>query len=286
MRLEQIESREELTFDSWGDFLEFSQKRTKAVGSVESSRSGINNRDFSGVDNFEEAVSIANEGWSEGASKIKALSQVIMDKVTSMIEKNTIQFDVTGNDFDMAAYLQGVPEHWYRMESHFEEGKGTKVLRLVYNQSASCGVDKDVMTAKGAAVVSLVGCLEASGFRVELLLRSTSKRGDAYRIDTLVPIKAADQPIEIDRIAFAIAHPASFRRLMFSVWESSPAFVANCNFGYGHPTDMLPQFKGDITIEKSFLGEPQWTDAASASAWVLQTLKEQGVQIVEGSRNE
>ncbi len=272
----------EYLYNTWGEFVDFAESRVKSAYSThEASRGtgGLYNASWSGTDTFAEAINLARSGWPEGTSRIKALSSVLIDKVTYLIEQPYIQYDTSGLDFDVALLLDSVPEHWYRMEHTLEEGTG-KVVRVVFNGAVSAGITASTIMAKGAAVAALVECLEAAGNKVELVITQPWNfqgiGGRKVKFYSRVILKEAGQPLDIDRVAFALVNPASTRRLTFSVMESDDDYMQENNVGYGIPSS-FPE--GDIYVDRAFLGEPQWTNVQSTVEWVLKTLKEQGVTI-------
>lgn len=271
------------TFDSWFEFVEFGKNRKKSSNSHESSRN-VGNDHFTGTNNFQEAVELAENGWADGRKKITGLSNALLNKVTQLIQREEIRFDVTGNDFDIALVNQGVPECWMRFENtEVQSGTGHKVVRMSYNCAASAGISTEVITARGAAACALIEALEYAGFRVEVTLyQSVDSRHVTpkpyYTIKTL--LKPADQQLDIDKLAFAIMHPSTLRRFMFAVEESSEQFFKDTSC-YGHPADLTKDQKGDIYIAHSYLGELQWTSPKVATDWILSELRKQGVILSE-----
>lgn len=261
-------------FDSWGSFVDFATNRIRKT-TFESSRTG--SPSWTGTADITEAVNLASNGWSEGSSKANKLSNALVDRIASMVEAPFIQYDVTGSDFDVAAYLTGEPEHWYTLESKLENRDG-KVFKIVFNGSVSAGVDTNVITAKGAAVSALVQILEITGNKTEIELVYTAQ-GYGQPFETIIPLKAAGQPLDLDRVIFALAHPSNFRRLVFSCWEGCLEFESY-GTGYGSPSRDATD-KGDIYFKSAMYGEPAWTNPDSATAWIIEELKKQGITVTE-----
>jgi hypothetical protein len=42
------------------------------------------------------------------------------------------------------------------------------------------------------------------------------------KIEARVVVKRAGEPLQLDALTFALAHPAMLRRLFFGVWETAP----------------------------------------------------------------
>lgn len=90
------------------------------------------------------------------------------------------------------------------------------------------------MMLRGAAVLSLADTLERRGFSTELRIVGNSQAGgQAFRYS--IVYKRAGEPLDIDRAAFAIAHPSSMRRLAFAILEQHRELETNFRSGYGSP---------------------------------------------------
>lgn len=237
---------------------------------------------FAGA-SFAQAIRLAHEGWPQGSERMRALSAMFQDKVTSLVEQFTIPYNVTGSDFDVSLVNQGIPEHWYTIQSHLEEGAGTKACRIVLNCSVSGGISKAGIEAKGAAVMALVECLEYSGVRCQVeLVEYTYGDYDETRYEAKIHciVKLPEQPLEYDRLAFILAHPATERRLCFGVQEAHENFCKGVG-GYGVPFEVDPKdiHYGDIHIGGSLYGQPHWESSDEIIKWILEQLKIQGVKL-------
>lgn len=262
-----------LHFNTWSEYVDFCEHRKLATPNVEDSRDNRNT--FCGGVTFDEALSLARTGWAEGTARIKTLSQVLTDKVYSCVEKPEIQYDVTGADWDIGALMQGAPECWYRYETVLEKSPG-KVVHVVFNGTASGGVSTEVIEAKGAAISAFIECLELTGNKVsvDIVFYAGPTGPDNYQIVT-VTLKQAGQTLDLDRLAFALAHPASLRRLTFAAYEAFPYGSSN---GYGQPQEYPGE--ADIYIGCSTYEQPEWTDTKEATAWIFKQLRAQGVSII------
>jgi hypothetical protein len=269
-------------FNSLFEFVDYAEKTPKFRHEHDQYGSS-----FTGTDSFTDAVKLAREGWSEGTDKLMKLANVITSKVTSLIDVPTLNYDTTGLDFDMGRYLDGVPESWYYFEHKTRDGVGFEQVRIVVNISASGGVSKEILTARGATVAGLVLALEQSGKRVELIAVApwSASQSDFYNgpklgpfINTSVLLKSPDQQIDIDRLAFVLAHPSMLRRLDFAVTETIENWRPR---GIGFPIELPDgQDRGDIHIDRASLGEMQWQNERTAETWILEQLRKQGVHLI------
>jgi hypothetical protein len=273
---------DDITFYSWSDYLEFAEKRANHNGYKESSRRIENERNpWTGTATFQEALSLARDGWAEGDAIVNTLSSAMVERVTSLIEKDHIVYDVEGMGIDIAAYLKGEPECWMRQEKEWGSGEGTRHIKLVYNITVSGGVGTDIILARGAAVAALIQCLEYSGTRVELWVNSTNGVNDERNPDPWecnILVKASDQDLDMSRVTFALAHPGMFRRLIFAVMEGHEKLMGIAGMGYGRVSSTTKD-KGDIYIDGAHLYDTRWTDTASSEKWVEEMLKKQGIKL-------
>jgi hypothetical protein len=113
-----------------------------------------------------------------------------------------------------------------------DNGRG-RVVTLIVPVNAVAGVSADHMANFGVAVAQYVHQMERSGIRVEVIAAMTS-RVSQWRVSACVRIKHASQPLDLAVMAFAIGHPAMFRRLGFAIRERC---AAPMDPGYGRTCD-------------------------------------------------
>lgn len=253
-----------LDFQNFGELID---KATISPYSAEASR-------WNGNANHADAIKLARDGWQEGSAKIAKLANVITDKITSMIETQTIRYDVTGNDFDVALMLTDAPEYWTTLET--VEGSNNRMLRVIFNCGTSGDVGSEIMMAKGATIAALVAAFEIAEIRIQVdLFSRVALRGQSFQVTARV--KNADQPLDIDRLAFALAHPAMLRQLIFGLRKHN----GMADEMLWLPCEMKDAPKDAIYIGRSFSGEPQWTNETSAIEWIKDQLTAQGVHLSE-----
>jgi hypothetical protein len=139
---------------------------------------------------------------------------------------------------DVGRFLSGEPE-CFGTEIADGGSISRPVVKIVANLAASGAVTPQSLFIRGAAIVAAIDILEALGRRVEAWVAhgsARSKGSDSQSHETHVLVKRADQPLDVDRLAFAVAHPACLRRLCFSIMEQ-----------HGHlPNDTYPH---RVTVE-------------------------------------
>lgn len=220
-------------------------------------------------------MKLAREGWAEGRAEVEAARAHFAQVVGSKARRTVLSHSVAGFSPDVGAFLQGEPENMFAREDIEVETVG-KIVHLVVNGTASAAISSKEIIKRGALIVALVDALEASGFSVEATLTFHGKIG-GVETEQFIPIKSAGEPVEIDRLAFCIAHPSCFRRLGFSCWEHDAAYMAKCYYsGYGRCAESNE--KGDIYVPSSDL---TYITDGEASAWVKSHLAPLGITFDE-----
>lgn len=237
---------------------------------------------FDSYTSWEQAVTIAKDGWQYGADKTKAISEPLFDRISQLIERQDIVHDVEGMSIDVARYLDGEPECWQRWDTQIVEGSGVKIIKIGYNFCASAGISAETITARGAMVTALVELLEYAGNRVELWAVFSSRGVNDNYDNAKILVKSADQPLDMPRIAFALSHPAMLRRIQFEVMEHmSRDRWPNFSDSRGTPSDVdASQF--DVYLQKMFSEDSRWQDQATAIKWTVDELEKQGITLHKG----
>jgi len=204
-----------LKFASFDEFVE----AAKGTARNNDSSRGTGREAFYGTASFEDAVTLASRGWPEGASRASefraSLDSAVRD--VTVARQAGFAFDVVGEAIDVGKFLSGEPECCLTRSESGESASG-RIVRIVANVAASGSVSADSLFARGAVVLAAIDILEGLGHRVELTVaRGTTTNGQTLQI--FVPIKSAGQPLDLDRLAFALCHPSFLRRLTWSVSE-------------------------------------------------------------------
>jgi hypothetical protein len=225
---------------------------------------------------WQTCLRMAREGWSEGAERLHASLAVLMppnDKETET------RYDVAGHFPDVARYVAGDPAHMIRRgRTHGHP----PVVNIVVAATASGGVPAQSYANFGAAMTNVIDRIEAGGRRVELhVMFPNQLRG--RRVLAGWKVKAAEDHCDLAQIAFAIGHPAAYRRFGFGLWEQTDR-EDYPGMGYGR---CVPFTKADaehmhmeeciiINAEGGKLFACSTPDAALK--WVAETLNSTAVE--------
>ncbi|MGE0716291.1 MAG: hypothetical protein AB7P02_12690 [Alphaproteobacteria bacterium] len=152
------------------------------------------------------------------------------------------------------------------------------ILRVVANVSRSAVVKADAIANLFGAVLSCIDAVEAAGTSVEIVAVDSysgeflaggpeNRPAGAGALFHEVTIKQAGEPLELDRIAFALAHPAYLRRLGFRFLERFP-HAAPIAGSYGRPADVpADQMEPGTVYIPAGYGE--WMNACANRAHAL-----------------
>lgn len=228
---------------------------------------------------FDGALDLARTGWVEGRTRIEEMSHRFIEQVEGAhreaFEQPVFTRSLVGSGVNVGRFIAGVPD---AMTTRKRVEMDAPVIDVLCNVSASAGISADTYMIRGAAVAALVDLLELSGRRVRVttVLNTTSGDG-AYTC--YVTVKHPGDPLQVDALAFALAHPAYMRRLGFSLMEQAPknvrreVHVGDGGTGYGTPTEV--ESSADLYMP-SLLYTSEWREE-DAPAWVEQQLVNMGV---------
>lgn len=204
----------------------------------DSSRSCDDN-DWAGA-SWNEALRLAREGWSEGRANLtRELDAANILNLSATIRVETL--DVAGSYPLVPAAVAGDP---LNMFTHgLELAKSRPIFRFILNIATSGIVPMSTVVNRGAAVLSWVDKLESDGARCEIVVVRSSYNGARHGAPQhcllWVPVKRADEPLDVDRMAFVLTHPAMLRRLAFAAMERHRELSHFAN-GYGQPSEDIP----------------------------------------------
>lgn len=240
---------------------------------------------WTGTRNYAEAIKMLEIGWAEGVVEMKEIVEDVERVLLDQIPHPVIKRGLSGSDVDMGAYLSGEPENMLEWEAAPISEQG---IKIIVNGSASASVSPRTIKARGAVIVATIHALQMLEIPVELWGVWTGRRyagRKTYQAETRVRISRPGYELDIERVAFVLAHPSMLRRIVFSVWEREEpkawrkAIGIEPDTGYGTPTDSNFGGEHDIYLGKMYANEPQWLDTTLAVEWILNELRKLGVEL-------
>ena len=201
-----------------------------------------NNSSWAGA-SYETAVDLLTHGWKEKITEIKSkLDKSVKAENTKMVR--TQKLGVTGYSPCVPNAIVGVPKSMFYSN---KVPKKSKIIEILYDITFASDVEVEDCINKGIELLSKIYSLEMNGFRVKLSAVGTYLKDyedEGYIM--AVAIKNENQPIDLSRIAFPLAHPAMLRKISFDWYERLPN--AKYITGYGRPMHYLvDSLKNEIT---------------------------------------
>ncbi len=240
---------------------------------------------------WQQAVALARTGWKEGADRVRRLSDGYTAAITNLVDKTVYYYDVSGSYVDVARYVEGEPEHFWEFATERVQQAGTRIHRIIVQGGYSSVTEEDTIYRRGAAITALVDVLETVGIRTEIQLVATARGNQAKGwFEYRVPVKEADEPLDIDRVAYFLAHPSSLRRLGFACDErflpesehGCYGIRANGTYGWARDTpDTVYRSSGLYVGENN--GQDAWRYDKQAVAWIISQLQALGIEVKQGA---
>ena len=215
-----------------------------------SSTSGLNRAPDWDFDlGYKGSLKLVQTGWADGAKKIEKLRNEQVGEIAATWESVTASdwvADVVGEELDLGKYLEGDPE-CYLDDLETDEVQ-YPVLDVWFKGGGTCNVTAEDLFAQGVALLAAVEKIEAKGIRVKLTAWFLSESAGRYHAATVV-IKRPEDTLQLPALAFGIAHPAFFRRLVFALRErqgesQTRVFCEGGSYGRTVHGDLYHKFPG------------------------------------------
>lgn len=216
---------------------------------------------FCQTSSLADACTLALQGWTECRPDVDALLSDLQDSINNVMSDHyVVQHDVAGADVNMGLFMSGEPECMMQFVPEPEARMG-RVVRVLVNGVVSGGTPKERIVKRGVAVLALVNTLHLMGVGIELWFESAIEGTDKKTYSTVCKLHDSSQPLDIDNVMFALAHPSMLRRLVFSVQEQSKykrQQRATEGQGYGYCTNLAlgKVMDFDVTVERLQYSDP------------------------------
>lgn len=219
---------------------------------------------------WDEAFDMAIKGWKQAVPR---LSTGVQAAIAASRRPQFVAGPVGGST-NMGAYLQGRPDC---MVNVIRTTRPSPVVRIGIDNTAAAGIAGERMEAVGRNCLVVLESLRMAGIPAEVWVCGTIgsgyERGKAAGefYDLRIKVQEAGRPLDISRLAFWVAHPASLRRLKFALEETEDkstreTFGITPHGGYGFPA--LDYAKGEFD---EWVPSAQNSDA-TINAWVADVL--------------
>lgn len=235
-------------YDTFDDFINAADDTDKSRSSwkIRSSREK-GKEEWAGTGNFQESIDLARYGWPEGVVKLDQIAEHYHQMSKWSVDRSR-SLDVAGTYPIVPVFIGGDPAC---MVSDGDLMRGIKpVMHIMMNRGYSWMVPTGRVFNFGAALMVCIDQMETLGVRVELDV-CTANYGDMYGSmterpiwATITTIKKAQEYVEKNRMAYALANPGYSRRLKYSILEQVDKYEEPFHWGYGKPVpipaDLIP----------------------------------------------
>jgi len=272
----------EYVFDNWTDFVDTAEGRVATRGNSEcSSRkwgSG-GSGSFYTSDTFEDSIKLARNGWPEGTKRIAGYLEKLQGILPAKQFKKELAYSMVGpGTVDIGRFMIGHPEcvvAWQDVDD--DQGNGP-IVSITYNLGTSGSIGKDTMFQRGAMIAALIDLLERANRRCELTLIANHPR-NGYEVRYKVMVKRANDPLDIERIAYALCNGDCYRRLGFSLLEGAPEnYIKACQLYNGGGYGTVGVWNIPDTLLVPGLDSYILNNEDRQIEWLKGQLKQQGVE--------
>jgi hypothetical protein len=272
-----------IQFDSWDELIHRARLGGSELtdGQRASRRTNATAKEATGVESFQEAVGLLVGGWVEGRDRVKDIASRISSVIAPLMLKPDATFSESGDEVDVPRFISGEPEHFIEYTMRQTKGFG-RIAAIGLNIALASYTPRSVFENRGGALLALIDALESSGVRCELYLSHAVEAEKKSHHEWVVKAKHADQPYEVDRLAFAFIHPAMTRRIGWSIRETikgAKGFGFCEGGGYGGPVNSRAMVDAEFKFER--IRNPSdatpWESVESSTTEILRLCKQSGL---------
>lgn len=272
-------------YDSVTEFTADCKKRAK-----KGDPSHDGDKSFTGTSSFGEAISMAEQGWSDVRPQVDAILEPLREKLAETLDVTVERWhDLIGAEPDIDRFVAGELECMWD-EIHVPTPTNGKVFTLLLSNAVNCGVSTETILKRGAALAALVEAFTIMGCELEIWVETSTRTwgGDygASKYDvysTLVRVHRAGENLDVNNVMFPLGHPSWLRRLFFGHAEGATndirdQFGFQRYGGYGQAFDEATLDKEvGASIVLAMGANQNWAQGEDTVEWVLKQLEIQGV---------
>lgn len=218
-------------FSSLAEFYEYITTTSYNSTYQNSEKSSIEgSKDFTGTEDFNEAVDLFKHGWKEGSAKLTKKLEAKMKRMEPTTRAQQVK-SVAGYQAIVPNYLAGDP---LNMINKKMVPVKQKVITINKNIGYAARISKEKIEEESIKAFQLVKKLENQGMRVNLNIVQGFEVED-MKIIIKIRIKSSTEKLNISKLAFPMVHPSMLRRLFFRFLEVVPNASERYRYGYGRP---------------------------------------------------
>ena len=173
---------------------------------------------------FQDAMNLARYGWAEGVSKIQQFEKLDLPTHETFMQNYDIQteYSVAGGSVNIGRYLSGMPDCMRHMHTLNHHALPSRVQKIMIIGTSPSSASADEILKHGYKIYQIIEALEMANIQTDITLAYSAKNYNTEQIsddcfyETYIKIKKAEDVLYPEKILFCVAHPAMFRRLVFS----------------------------------------------------------------------
>lgn len=239
---------------------------------------------------YAQAESMAPNGWQEVRGEVTPL----LDRIVSDIKRETRptfkrRYGVSGGTkVNVGRLVTGEPK-CVVTRKRMEDESPNRIVTILVNTTFASGVKDEQIKRRGVAIAGLVEALTVAQFGVEIWAETTVQKSSLFggssddKWTSLVCIKSLGEHLDLDRLMYAVAHPAYLRRTVFSLMEHEDRQVRS-TFGfsssgsYSRPVECTMAEEVNATMVLDLM---RWDDRTGADpeGWIRDKLGEYGLMM-------
>lgn len=231
------------------------------------------------------------EGWRAPiVDSERLVAHIETDLGMSMVNDFVTTYDVAGSEVDMGRFMAGEPE--CMIESlPMKVMRTGRVIKIAVPVCYPSTMRAETVKARGAAVMALVNAFAMMQHPVEIYA-GISFEGDKHgskkdRLSYSIKVQDADQPLNMGRVMYALAHPTMLRYLGFAAeHQEKEEAVSSFSIGgsYGHPSYAMQIEDLNINVENAIILPPLMSNYGWSEEESVVWIKQQLTMIQKGSR--
>lgn len=219
---------------------------------------------------WEGACDMGLRGWPDGRARFIDGIQ-FAPHITELGAAPARSYGVTGSRPSIGRVTAGSPACMVKRGAVITGGR--PIVRLLVSTTASASVEASTIENRGIAIASCIDQLESLGYQFEVIAFDGGSSG-GKRCEYSVTIKHAGESLDVDRLAFALAHPAYLRRFGFRLREQCADLWPEFSGGYGSILEATPE-QGQIYFPSLHAREAnRYLDREKAVSHVAKVISE------------
>lgn len=175
--------------------------------------------DFCGTESYQAASNLLRHGDDTNAKKINAGLTKVKAHTANAGTRPQMYTSQAGFLPCVPKAIAGIPTNMYNRK--LVAFKNSKVLTIIYSNTALCDVSADEICAVSVNLVNAIMSAEKSGYRVNLYILYESRK-HSERLVGLVKIKDSGAYLDKKKLAYPLVNPSMLRRHFFRFLETRP----------------------------------------------------------------